>query len=149
MIWTYAVFRVFRRAFCLPKISKEKQSFLAEMDVYVYKIFCYGRTPVGRFHDVLSIAPLNEKRHSHSISRALETLIMSGDNLNTPLIRRWYIGQVIVAALAISALEIVLMARGEQSLEATHNCGCLTVTYQSTHFTTNRDGWAYSSSLSY
>ncbi|KAF8200756.1 hypothetical protein BJ912DRAFT_947073 [Pholiota molesta] len=45
------------------------------------------------------------------ISRTLEAAIVSGCRLNLSLLRGWCASQVIVAALAVSALEIVLMAR--------------------------------------
>ncbi|KAF8161151.1 hypothetical protein B0H34DRAFT_368412 [Crassisporium funariophilum] len=44
-------------------------------------------------------------------SRCLEVLIMSEHTLNHTALRIWYVSQVMVAALAVSALETVLVAR--------------------------------------
>ncbi|KJA14134.1 hypothetical protein HYPSUDRAFT_49427 [Hypholoma sublateritium FD-334 SS-4] len=47
----------------------------------------------------------------HIVSRSIEAVIVSNHDINESFLRVWYTGQVIVAALAVSALEIVLMAR--------------------------------------
>ncbi len=82
------------------------------MDVSLFTVFCNRHPYVG----CLPLEPWTNSvniRFFCSISRTLEAVIISNHDMNESFLRVWYTSQVLVAALAVSALEIVLMARGE------------------------------------
>lgn len=96
-------------------MSQKVQPFLVEMDVSLFTIL-HNRHPhvscLSLEHFKYIYSPVNI-RLFYSVSRSIEAVIMSNHDINESFLRVWYTGQVLVAALAVSALEIVLMARGE------------------------------------